>query len=519
MKTRLLLLLCLSMLCFAAKAQIRALSDTMQHDTLIRRYVLEKKPLPKVLTDTLNRVALPKGTLITGAKKTTVADTIPDQLVWTPTKLYGHFQEFRTWSIGMNAGVLSPFLVIGGNNNFTNMAVKLGGGVSIRKQLIHQVGLQFDAITGNVGGSNPEYYKGNKSTISAFNTHLAYAASLSAVFQFGSLDVFHHPNAVNFYASFGSGFIGFAPTVTYANGDVVYYEGHVGFTHEKTFVHELTTLAGLGMRYRINDRFNINGGYTANFVDDDFFDGTYGNTFKSGTTSENNSTNFARNGRKQKYSYGYIGLEVSIGKLSKRNIDWISNAHTVYERVIDSIKTDTVLKTRMASVLRQIDSLKRDADGDGVPDYFDKCPNTPKGAAVDGSGCPITVLPDSSILAKLKKLDTAMAAKPVVYPSILFDFNSSNIPSAYYLQLDAVAKDLIAHPAKKVVIRGYASSEGIVGHNISLSFARANTVKMYLVANGVPASQITAKGYGETQPRANNSSEQGRVLNRRAVFE
>ncbi|MBW4889912.1 OmpA family protein [Mucilaginibacter sp. HMF5004] len=518
MKLRLRIFLCLSIFSMAANAQVTSLRDTMQHDTLVKRYILAK---PKATQDTASAHK-------TGAARQdtiTAYRTIPQDLVWhdlkaVKLKAINRIQDFRTWNIGINTGILSPFLVIGGSNNFTNVSIKQGFGISVRKQLIHSVGFQFDALTGHVAGSNPPYYKGNASIVQSFNTNLAYSLSLTSIIQIGSLDIFKHRNALNFFVLAGSGFIGFAPTVNYVDGTTVSYEGHVGFTRDKTFVHELTTQAGIGLKIRINDRFTFNSGYTANFVDDDFFDGTYGNTFNLGEVGKTlSSTNFARSSRKNKFSYGYFGLEMSIGKKSKPNIDWVSSMPSVYERVKDSVRVDSTLKTRLLSFQHKIDSLKNDEDGDGVPDYFDKCLHTPKGTTVDGSGCPIVIVnkPDSALLARLNKLDTM--AKTIVYPIVMFDYNSSTIPSSYYQQLDVVVKDLIAHPAKKVTIRGYASSEGIVGHNISLSVARARAVKMYLVANGVPEAQVTAKGYGEMDPRANNSSEQGRIINRRAVFE
>jgi len=66
-----------------------------------------------------------------------------------------------------------------------------------------------------------------------------------------------------------------------------------------------------------------------------------------------------------------------------------------------------------------------------------------------------------------------------------------------------------------IELDGYASSEGSTAHNMRLSKDRANSVKTYLVNSGVDAKRLTVKAYGETNPVADNSTEQGRVLNRR----
>jgi OOP family OmpA-OmpF porin len=67
-------------------------------------------------------------------------------------------------------------------------------------------------------------------------------------------------------------------------------------------------------------------------------------------------------------------------------------------------------------------------------------------------------------------------------------------------------------------VEGFASSEGTAAHNIALSKDRANSVKTYLVNAGVDAKKVKVKGFGETNPIADNSTEEGRVLNRRVQF-
>ena len=70
-------------------------------------------------------------------------------------------------------------------------------------------------------------------------------------------------------------------------------------------------------------------------------------------------------------------------------------------------------------------------------------------------------------------------------------------------------------PSVKFNLSGYASIEGTEEHNMQLSEDRANSVKQYLVKKGIDASRVTAKGYGDTQPQADNSTTEGRQKNRR----
>ncbi|HEY9195991.1 MAG TPA: OmpA family protein, partial [Mucilaginibacter sp.] len=151
---------------------------------------------------------------------------------------------------------------------------------------------------------------------------------------------------------------------------------------------------------------------------------------------------------------------------------------------------------------------KKDSDGDGVADQFDKCPGTAAGSVVDGSGC-VIVFPH----------DTVPPA-PVVgtpYSNIQFEFDSSVLRTSSYPALDATSADLRSS-GKGVEVDGFASSEGTAAHNMQLSKDRANSVKTYLVNSGVDAKKVKVKGYGETMPIADNSTEEGRVLNRRVQF-
>jgi OOP family OmpA-OmpF porin len=173
------------------------------------------------------------------------------------------------------------------------------------------------------------------------------------------------------------------------------------------------------------------------------------------------------------------------------------------------------LKGRVGKVEDAVRDLKKDSDGDGVSDQFDKCPGTPAGTVVDGSGCAI-VFP--------KPIDTSVFMRkpiggPVVAPygNIQFEFDSSVLKTASYPILDATSSDLRTTGAT-VTLAGYASSEGTAAHNMKLSKDRANSVKTYLVNSGVDAKKLKVKAFGETHPIADNSTEEGRVLNRRVEF-
>jgi OmpA-OmpF porin, OOP family len=140
----------------------------------------------------------------------------------------------------------------------------------------------------------------------------------------------------------------------------------------------------------------------------------------------------------------------------------------------------------------------RDSDGDGVIDPRDKCPDTPRGVAVDADGCP--------------RRGTA------TLQGVTFEFNSARLTPASRPVLDELAADLKRYPRLKIEVQGHTDSVGADAYNLKLSGERANSVREYLLEQGVPSAQLTARGFGEAQPLEDNKTEEGRALNRRVVM-
>jgi outer membrane protein OmpA-like peptidoglycan-associated protein len=176
-----------------------------------------------------------------------------------------------------------------------------------------------------------------------------------------------------------------------------------------------------------------------------------------------------------------------------------------------------------------------DADGDGVCDGVDQCANTVKGCKVDAKGCPVDGDKDGvcdgldqclgtpagdKVDAKGCSLpkEEAIVIKPqevLVLEGALFEFNSAELAAAPKATLDKVARGLKANPDVKIEVGGHTDSKGGNAYNQKLSEKRAQAVADYLTAQGVPSSQLTVKGFGETRPTATNDTEEGRARNRR----
>jgi outer membrane protein OmpA-like peptidoglycan-associated protein len=98
---------------------------------------------------------------------------------------------------------------------------------------------------------------------------------------------------------------------------------------------------------------------------------------------------------------------------------------------------------------------------------------------------------------------------------VLFDTGSSTLKPGAREKLAKISGIVLAHPGLNLQIEGHTDSVGSDDFNQQLSERRADTVRDFLAEQGVPASAITARGFGKTQPVASNDTAEGRQRNRR----
>lgn len=104
--------------------------------------------------------------------------------------------------------------------------------------------------------------------------------------------------------------------------------------------------------------------------------------------------------------------------------------------------------------------------------------------------------------------------RAIIY-GIYFDFDAATIRPDSEETLDRLLKAIKARPNVKLVIEGHTDSEGSDAYNQTLSEKRAQSVVNWLVAHGIASQQLSAKGFGESRPVADNGRPDGRALNRR----
>ena len=146
-----------------------------------------------------------------------------------------------------------------------------------------------------------------------------------------------------------------------------------------------------------------------------------------------------------------------------------------------------------------------DRDHDGVADKDDRCPDEP--GPKESFGCPRK---QTLIIVRKDRIELKQ--------QIHFAQNRDVILKGSYKVLKQVARALKDAPGVMVRIEGHTDDVGSSDHNLNLSQRRADSVKEFLVRQGVLRSRIVSQGFGPTRPIAPNTNRAGRAANRRVEF-
>lgn len=297
---------------------------------------------------------------------------------------------------------------------------------------------------------------------------------------------------------------------------------------------------GLTPQLKLNERWSLNGDLSFIFH-----------------ARQNNSFDMQRVNRKGAID-GYmlnlsIGVSYYLGK-NKTHADWTP---TIYGAAGMDPKELNELKAEIAALKEQT----RDDDKDGVPNAIDSEPNTPVGSFVDSkgvsvrdkdgdgvadpydfcpeiagvysaNGCPDTDkdgvadkdddCPQTAGLASNK--GCPVVAKEVqdvmtkALKGVQFEYSKSTLLNSSLPVLDEVVRVMNQNPNYRLAISGHTDNVGDENQNLVLSQERAQVVANYLISKGVQAERITAKGFGETQPKTTNETQEGQAINRRVEF-
>lgn len=430
----------------------------------------------------------------------------PVQVTTNYVQPFSPENAFRTWSIGVNVGVLTPYNIIQDRRSmdFTSPNGELGYSAYIKKQILPSFGLQLDFTGGKLSGDHSQLNSRGTSPYNGFSTKLNYAVDLSGNFTLANINWRHKQGFIQPYITLGGGFMGYKPTLVLHTG------GTETVDHQ---IHEFYIPAGAGLKFNLSPGINLDLGYQINFVNSDNIDG-----YDYGLGND-------------RFSYAHIGLEFALGPRSKPQL---STHNPVNSMRTEYLTEEAMLKNSIQSQQSQLDAEKAkndklradldvtnanlakfttDSDGDGVPDFFDKCPNTPTGTKVDGSGCPLPTPKDVKVY--VTEADRKIVREAI--KNLEFDFGKATIRTHSHPSLDKVAQ-LLVDKNFSLKLAGHTDNVGSDVANMRLSKDRAESVKSYLVSKGANASRIEATGYGETQPIASNKTAKGRQQNRRVEF-
>jgi outer membrane protein OmpA-like peptidoglycan-associated protein len=107
------------------------------------------------------------------------------------------------------------------------------------------------------------------------------------------------------------------------------------------------------------------------------------------------------------------------------------------------------------------------------------------------------------------------APQKLVLEGVNFDFDKATLRQEDIGSLDNDVATLKTWGDVDIEVAGHTDSMGSDAYNMKLSQQRAEAVRNFLISRGVAADRLTAKGYGESQPVADNATEEGRFKNRR----
>lgn len=407
--------------------------------------------------------------------------------------------NYRTWSIGINGGILNQWNIVGFNRDgFDDVQHNIGYSAYIKRQISPSFGLKAQYLGGKVGGIDESAGSTIPGSIREFETNTPWSAALSAEFTLANINWQFAKSVIKPYIAIGAGALNFKTTTIDADGNATAAEKQT----------KLYVPADFGFKFAVADGIHIDLGYQLNWANQDF-DGKPGGAYKNDL-----------------FSYTHAGIEFALGNRAKPylgNSNPVASLKKAYiEQYDELIAQKAELEARKAENEKLRTQMERlygdlaDADNDGVANLYDKCPDTAPNTKVDGAGCP---LPEQKapVIQQITVTEEDRKVVDEAIQNLEFDLGKATIRSTSHASLNKVAA-LLIEKNFSLKLAGHTDNTGSMQTNMRLSKERAEAVKAYLVSKGANPSRIEATGYGPTQPIANNNTAEGRQQNRRVEF-
>lgn len=197
-----------------------------------------------------------------------------------------------------------------------------------------------------------------------------------------------------------------------------------------------------------------------------------------------------------------FGARLAVGYAFGRSVsEPVVEAAPVVKKVVEKKVVEKPIEEKPAPAPVKPAPAPVDSDNDGVIDANDKCANTNAAFQVDATGCPVMLTESVEIQLNVK-----------------FANNSAVVTAVNFSEIQKVADFMKQFDKTDVTVEGYSDDRGRAAYNKSLSQKRADAVRTTLINEfKISADRITAIGYGEENPIADNATAEGRAKNRRVV--
>ncbi len=439
--------------------------------------------------------------------------------------------QLDTWSIGFGANNTILHGDLTSLNSENNEPINIGFYVYVDKMITPAFGFELKAQMTKIKGSSQDFAPGLPRLYTDGET---LGGEFNAIINLNGLSQNPYARAnrkLNFSTYLGLGYHTYNSKLFDLDTDelITDFETVNGRSDNAKSIYYT---AGLGIKYRVSSKFDIELRQTANFNNEDHLDAIV-------HQKQVFETFFTTN----------LGLVYKLNKKDSDNIIW--HDADIIDNIVEIAPTAEPIKLN-------------DTDGDGVIDQFDKEPNTPKGALTYGNGvaidtdhdgiidfndkcplkfgakeldgCPIEKDTDGDGLSDKEDLCPNTAGPidnqgcPIIEntitevekttilnlaKNIYFTSGKSLLRDSAKRELDKIGDIMSKHPNINFVVEGHTDSGGKRAYNLQLSQNRANAVQTYLIRIGIDPSNLKAIGYGFSIPKYTNRTSGGRQLNRR----
>ena len=216
--------------------------------------------------------------------------------------------------------------------------------------------------------------------------------------------------------------------------------------------------------------------------------------------------------------------------ISKHNLDGFSIGITGRDIVLTGVVASDAIRQQAVELAREVHGVRTVDNQLSIVSSATEPSSKPKPEAISESEPALT--PESELITEQ---DNIIATAPPVENSaedtcqrdfnslldnnqISFATNSADIDSSSNNLLHSLIDTAKLCTEANIEISGHTDSRGNDDYNLKLSQARASSVMNYLINNGIESNRLSAVGYGETKPIADNESEEGLAKNRRIEF-